>query len=58
MIEQKSRRLRLIALNTNLWIGTGTEDDPGGQWYWLETLMEKSSEKKATVNIFIYLSLL
>lgn len=54
MIEQKSRRLRLIALNTNLWIGTGTEDDPGGQWYWLETLMEKSSEKKATVNIFIY----
>ncbi|XP_073978729.1 acid sphingomyelinase-like phosphodiesterase 3b [Rhodnius prolixus] len=51
MIEQKSRRLRLIALNTNLWIGTGTEDDPGGQWYWLETLMEKSSEKKATVYL-------
>ncbi|XP_054258449.1 acid sphingomyelinase-like phosphodiesterase 3b [Macrosteles quadrilineatus] len=50
-IEQKSRRLRLVALNTNLWTGEEGGEDPGGQWQWLETLMAKSYRLKETIYL-------
>lgn len=49
-IEQKSRKLRLVALNTNLWTGDEGTEDPGGQWAWLETVMAKSYRLKETVS--------
>ncbi|KAG8301555.1 Acid sphingomyelinase-like phosphodiesterase 3b [Homalodisca vitripennis] len=51
-IEQKTRKLRLVALNTNLWTGDeGEGEDPGGQWAWLETLMAKSYRLKETIYL-------
>lgn len=48
-IEQKLRRLRLVALNTNLWTGEDEGEDPGGQWAWLEAVMARSYRHKETV---------
>lgn len=51
-IEQKEKKLRLIALNTNLFSGSaGSEEDPGGQWQWLESVLAKSTKNKETVFI-------
>lgn len=42
-IEQKGNRLRIIVLNTNLFsAAAGSDDDPAGQWTWLENTLEKS----------------
>ena len=53
-IEQKERKLRLVALNTNLFSGSaGPDEDPGGQWSWLESVLAKSSKNRETVNIYM-----
>lgn len=40
-----------MALNTNLFSGSaGAEEDPGGQWTWLESVLAKSSKNKETVS--------
>ncbi|KAJ8870069.1 hypothetical protein PR048_029080 [Dryococelus australis] len=50
--EQKAKKLRIVALNTNLYVETdGKEDDPGGQWEWLRTVLDKSRKNKETVYI-------
>ncbi|EEB18824.1 conserved hypothetical protein [Pediculus humanus corporis] len=51
-IEQKERKLRLVALNTNLFSGSaGPDEDPGGQWSWLESVLAKSSKNRETVYL-------
>ncbi|XP_075216395.1 cyclic GMP-AMP phosphodiesterase SMPDL3A-like isoform X2 [Lycorma delicatula] len=50
-IEQKMKKLRLILLNTNLWVGGYNEEDPGNQWSWLEEVLEKSHRNKETVYL-------
>ncbi|KAK6633579.1 hypothetical protein RUM44_004186 [Polyplax serrata] len=51
-IEQKERKLRLVALNTNLFSGSaGPDEDPGGQWSWLESVLAKSNKNKETVYL-------
>jgi hypothetical protein len=67
-IEQKVRKLRLIALNTNLYARRGatnglrhpeaaaasslpgSDDDPAGQWAWLEAVLDKSMKNRETVS--------
>lgn len=51
-IEQKVKKLRLILLNTNLWVTNSGEDDPGNQWSWLEEVLKKSHLNKETVVYF------
>ncbi|XP_049951811.1 acid sphingomyelinase-like phosphodiesterase 3a [Schistocerca serialis cubense] len=55
-IERKERKLRLILINTNLYIGVGgashgSDDDPAGQWAWLENTLQKSLNNRETVYI-------
>ncbi|PSN35949.1 Acid sphingomyelinase-like phosphodiesterase 3b [Blattella germanica] len=51
-IEQKSMKLRIIALNTNLCSDiVGMEEDPSGQWRWLEDTLAKSQRNKDTVYL-------
>ncbi|KAJ9589134.1 hypothetical protein L9F63_017573, partial [Diploptera punctata] len=51
-IEQKSMKLRIIALNTNLCSDlVGIEADPSGQWKWLEETLAKSQRNKETVYL-------
>ncbi|XP_049793804.1 acid sphingomyelinase-like phosphodiesterase 3a [Schistocerca nitens] len=48
-IEMKKEKLRLVLLNTNLYMGAQTEEDPKGQWKWLEATLEKSKKNGETV---------
>nr|CAD7395749.1 unnamed protein product [Timema cristinae] len=51
-IEQKIRKLRLVAINTNLYTGLGgDEEDPKDQWAWLESVLDKSRRNKETVYL-------
>lgn len=51
-IEQKLRKLRLIALNTNMYANEdNTDPDPSGQWAWLENVLAKSHRQKETVYL-------
>ncbi|XP_069705209.1 cyclic GMP-AMP phosphodiesterase SMPDL3A [Periplaneta americana] len=51
-IEQKVRKLRIVALNTNLCSDiVGNEDDPAGQWAWLEDTLQKSQRNRETVYL-------
>ncbi|KAF4518306.1 hypothetical protein B566_EDAN005875 [Ephemera danica] len=68
-IEQKVRKLRLVALNTNLYArkggnrlqalhpetaassSLGGDDDPGGQWAWLEAVLDKCMRSRETVYL-------
>nr|XP_018905001.1 PREDICTED: acid sphingomyelinase-like phosphodiesterase 3b [Bemisia tabaci]XP_018905002.1 PREDICTED: acid sphingomyelinase-like phosphodiesterase 3b [Bemisia tabaci]XP_018905003.1 PREDICTED: acid sphingomyelinase-like phosphodiesterase 3b [Bemisia tabaci]XP_018905004.1 PREDICTED: acid sphingomyelinase-like phosphodiesterase 3b [Bemisia tabaci]XP_018905005.1 PREDICTED: acid sphingomyelinase-like phosphodiesterase 3b [Bemisia tabaci] len=55
-IEQKKHKLRIVALNTNLYTTTrhqrnSHDDDPAGQWNWLKTVLATSQLKKETVYI-------
>nr|CAD7570337.1 unnamed protein product [Timema californicum] len=51
-IEQKIRKLRLVAINTNLYTGLGgDEEDPKDQWAWLETVLDTSRRNKETVYL-------
>ncbi|KAF4518303.1 hypothetical protein B566_EDAN005872 [Ephemera danica] len=70
-IEQKVRKLRLVALNTNLYArkggnrlqalhpeaaassSLGGDDDPGGQWAWLEAVLDKCMRSRETVSIVV-----
>ncbi|XP_024086116.1 acid sphingomyelinase-like phosphodiesterase 3b isoform X2 [Cimex lectularius] len=57
MIEMKSKKLKVIALNTNLWTSDNEVDkDPGGQWAWLEQLLAKSLRKDETVYLVGHVS--
>jgi hypothetical protein len=50
-IEQKVRKLRLVVLNTNLCSDiVANEEDPAGQWTWLEDTLQKSQRNRETVN--------
>ena len=50
-IEQKLRKLRLVALNTNMYAKEdSTDPDPTGQWAWLENVLAKSYRQKETVS--------
>lgn len=49
-IEQKEHKLRIIALNTNLFTSPQDMNDPMGQWNWLEDLLAKSQRLKETVR--------
>jgi hypothetical protein len=50
-IEQKVRRLRLVMLNTNLCSDfVDNEDDPAGQWAWLDDTLQKSQRNRETVS--------
>ncbi|KAF6207953.1 hypothetical protein GE061_016402 [Apolygus lucorum] len=50
-IEQKEHKLRIIAINTNLYGGLYQGDDPLGQFHWLETTLTKSQSRKETVYL-------
>ncbi|CAB3367620.1 Hypothetical predicted protein [Cloeon dipterum] len=67
-IENKGNRLRLIILNTNLYVRKGSmanvrhpeaaaslspggDDDPYGQWEWLEGVLDKSLRRREFVYI-------
>lgn len=51
MIELKSRRLKVIALNTNLWMETFEDEiDPGGQWNWLDKHLDTAKQKAEIVS--------
>ncbi|CAG2054128.1 unnamed protein product [Timema podura] len=51
-IEQKIRKLRLVAINTNLYTGLGgDEEDPKDQWAWLESVLGQSRKNKETVYL-------
>jgi hypothetical protein len=57
-IEQKVQKLRLVMLNTNLCSDiVDNEEDPAGQWAWLDDTLEKSQRNRETVNI-LYFSIL
>ncbi|XP_063217547.1 acid sphingomyelinase-like phosphodiesterase 3b [Bacillus rossius redtenbacheri] len=52
--EQKGKKLRLVALNTNVYVKGGIlsfDDDPIGQWNWLENVLDKSRKSKETVYL-------
>jgi hypothetical protein len=50
-IEQKVQKLRLVMLNTNLCSDiVGNEEDPAGQWAWLDDTLQKSQRNRETVN--------
>ncbi|XP_063221115.1 acid sphingomyelinase-like phosphodiesterase 3b [Bacillus rossius redtenbacheri] len=50
--EQKAKKLRIVALNTNLYVESdGQEDDPGGQWGWLRKVLDQARKNKETVYI-------
>ncbi|KAL1117772.1 hypothetical protein AAG570_004087, partial [Ranatra chinensis] len=51
MIEQKARKLRVIALNTNLWAVENDVEDPGGQWQWLDSQLAKLYRNRQTVYL-------
>ncbi|KAF6207898.1 hypothetical protein GE061_016347 [Apolygus lucorum] len=52
MIEQKSRRLKVIALNTNLWMEKFEDEiDPGGQWAWLEKHLDTAKQNRETIYL-------
>ncbi|XP_050462261.1 acid sphingomyelinase-like phosphodiesterase 3a [Cataglyphis hispanica] len=64
-IEQRSKKYRIVFLNTNLWlnpvdsrmphrVGSSTVDntqDPFGQWSWFQSVLENARKKKETVYI-------
>ncbi|XP_054258733.1 acid sphingomyelinase-like phosphodiesterase 3b [Macrosteles quadrilineatus] len=50
-IERKQRKLRIVALNTNLCTDSVEGVDPSGQWAWLEDLLSKSRKKNETVYL-------
>ncbi|KAG8275990.1 Acid sphingomyelinase-like phosphodiesterase 3b [Homalodisca vitripennis] len=50
-IERRQRKLRLVALNTNLCTGSVPELDPAGQWAWLEKVLAKSKLRGETVYL-------
>ncbi|CAA9994643.1 unnamed protein product [Nesidiocoris tenuis] len=51
MIEQKSRRLKVIALNSNLWMEKYEDEiDPGGQWAWLDKHLDTAKRNGETVR--------
>jgi hypothetical protein len=50
-IEQKVQKLRLVMLNTNLCSDiVGNEEDPAGQWAWLDDTLQKSQRNRETVK--------
>lgn len=63
-IEQRSKKYRIVFLNTNLWlnpvdsrmlhrVGSSTVDntqDPFGQWSWFQSVLENARKKKETVG--------
>jgi hypothetical protein len=50
-IEQKVQKLRLVMLNTNLCSDiVGNEEDPAGQWAWLDDTLQKSQRNRETVS--------
>ena len=65
-IEQRSKKYRIVFLNTNLWLnpvdsrmlhrsGSSTVDntqDPFGQWSWFQSVLENARKKKETVGCF------
>lgn len=55
-IEQKGRKLRLLILNTSLytkkfWITGVDENDPAGQFEWLDDMLRSAKEMGQTVFI-------
>lgn len=64
-IEQRSKKYRIVFLNTNLWLnpvdnrmphraGSNTVDntqDPFGQWSWFQSVLENARKKKETVGL-------
>ncbi|XP_023719561.1 acid sphingomyelinase-like phosphodiesterase 3a [Cryptotermes secundus] len=51
-IEQKVQKLRLVMLNTNLCSDiVGNEEDPAGQWAWLDDTLQKSQGNRETVYL-------
>ncbi|XP_011644642.1 acid sphingomyelinase-like phosphodiesterase 3a [Pogonomyrmex barbatus] len=65
-IEQRSKKYRIVFLNTNLWLssvdsrmlhraGSSTVDntqDPFGQWSWFQSVLENARKKKETVGCY------
>lgn len=64
-IEQRSKKYRIVFLNTNLWLnpvdnrmlhrggsGAGADStlDPFGQWSWFQSVLENARKKKETVS--------
>ena len=49
-IEQTASKLRIIAINTNLYSSQYEGDDPSGQWSWLESVLIKSHRNRETVS--------
>jgi hypothetical protein len=50
-IEQKVQKLRLVMLNTNLCSDiVDNEEDPAGQWAWLDDTLQKSQRNRETVS--------
>ncbi|XP_076630702.1 cyclic GMP-AMP phosphodiesterase SMPDL3A isoform X2 [Colletes latitarsis] len=63
-IEQRSKKYRIIFLNTNLWLNTADNHtlhrsgstihntlDPFGQWNWFESTLDNARRKEETVYI-------
>nr|XP_018902654.1 PREDICTED: acid sphingomyelinase-like phosphodiesterase 3b [Bemisia tabaci] len=50
-IEQKVRKLRIVALNTNLFTNSSWDQEAEEQWDWLESVLIKSSRNKETVYL-------
>lgn len=65
-IEQRSKKYRIVFLNTNLWLNpvdsrmlhrTGSSavdntQDPFGQWSWFQSVLENARKKKETVGCY------
>ena len=51
-IEQKEHKLRIVALNTNLYMGLHHKEDPADQLTWLEAVLMKSLRNRETVSNF------
>lgn len=66
-IEQRSKKYRIVFLNTNLWLnpldsrmlhraGSSTVDntqDPFGQWSWFQSVLENARKKKEAVRLIL-----
>nr|XP_024214780.1 acid sphingomyelinase-like phosphodiesterase 3b [Halyomorpha halys] len=50
-IEQKEHKIRIIALNTNLYMGQHHKEDPALQLSWLESVLTTALARKETVYL-------
>ena len=57
MVDSKKNNLQIVVLNTNLWyssnkkINTTVDSDPGGQFAFLESILERAVDDDLKVNL-------